>query len=763
MTGISAGRNTADLSVKRDMHIQVIIEKDQQVYDLVSKKRVKNALEVLSEMVVMSKQADYRSQIEDLQETYENMLKYTIEGIRDPERQRIYNHLLLSILLLSQETRENVLAGESGWHTYWLKKEIEKEQRLTGHTIVEKMEDLTFKKELDQILKEDMSLHEEAYKARTKKHRELQEKIFHHLWLTDRYRDAEAELLTTILNRDHFTWYERSIFTSAVTLSLLRFFDENKLFALFKFLETEEEQVWQRALVGLILGLYRYDKWLPFLPKVEKRLEALAERKGIKKDVEMIILQIIRSKDTEKISQRLQEEIIPEMAKLKPNLQDKLDLDNLVAEDFLEDKNPKWEKVFGESEGFYSKMEEFSKLQLEGADVFMSAFAMLKHFDFFRDISHWFLPFYPENDLIDEALSQEDPSFDKHAFIDGLFNTGFLCNSDKYSFCLNIRQMPQMQKSLLLKLFAAEMEGMNEMAADEEVIDTDRRSRTYFRQYIQDLYRFFKLFPNKREFHDIFRGRLDLYHSHFFRKLVDDHTISKNIADYFLDKDHYEEALEIYLNLYEKKINESAEIIEKIAFCFQKLGRYRQALDYYRKAELFDTNKLWSLKKIGTCYRYLKQPSDALTYYLEAEKLDPDNLFIQTSIGRCYLDLEDYEKALQRYFRVEYLDPGNTKVLRPIAWCYFAQGNLKQSAKYFEKLFETPVTKYDYINRGHVEWCMGNRKQAVEYYRMAILKGKININEFVQIYWDDREYLTINGMDPEELPIILDYLQFQLK
>ena len=40
-----------------------------------------------------------------------------------------------------------------------------------------------------------------------------------------------------------------------------------------------------------------------------------------------------------------------------------------------------------------NKLQEFTDLQMEGSDVLMGTFSMLKHFDFFRDEENWFLPF----------------------------------------------------------------------------------------------------------------------------------------------------------------------------------------------------------------------------------------------------------------------------------------------------------------------------------------------------------------------------------
>jgi len=93
-----------------------------------------------------------------------------------------------------------------------------------------------------------------------------------------------------------------------------------------------------------------------------------------KANLESTILQFIRSKETEKIQRILQDEIIPEMMKISPNLRNKLSIEGLLSEGFSEDKNPGWQEIFKDSPGLMDKMEELTEMQMEGADVFMSSF-----------------------------------------------------------------------------------------------------------------------------------------------------------------------------------------------------------------------------------------------------------------------------------------------------------------------------------------------------------------------------------------------------
>ncbi len=90
---------------------------------------------------------------------------------------------------------------------------------------------------------------------------------------------------------------------------------------------------------------------------------------------------------------------------------------------------------------------------------------------------NWFLPFYKENEYVAGTFSDVGEGFDVRQFAEGIERSNFLCNSDKYSFCLNVRHMPAFQKSTVMELFNMELKAMNEMAQDDDLINTDAKTR----------------------------------------------------------------------------------------------------------------------------------------------------------------------------------------------------------------------------------------------------------------------------------------------
>jgi tetratricopeptide (TPR) repeat protein len=742
------------------MKVKELQSKYNAVNQAISEKRIKHALDDLRKLVEETHLGDMNDQLEAHGHTYENMLKYTLEGIEDPERKKVYNHLQRSILELADTAHDKILSEISGWHTYSLKTELEKEQKLTGKTVVQKLDDLSFKHQLDEVLKEARVMESPRQSFESQKHTEIISRIFVHFWLSNKFKEAEKDLVSTISDPDRFYWYERSLFVSSITISLLRYFDINKFFALYELYKMNEEEVWQRALIGLLLGFYKYDRRVRIYPELMDLIQVLGDREGFEKDLEMILLQFIRSGETEKISQKIRDEIVPEMTKLAPRLTEKLDLDKMIPDDFLEDKNPDWSDIFKESEGLYEKIEEFSKLQMEGADVFMSAFSQLKQFSFFGEMSNWFLPFHPDNPVIDDAFSFEDPEFDRKVFLEGLEKTGYMCNSDKYSFCLNVKLMPQAQKSMLLKLFQSELDSMEELRKEEPFLQSSKQSGTIYTQYIQDLYRFYKLFRFRNEFYDIFQTSMDFGNSLFFESVVQGDRLLRKIAEFYFEHESYAKAIKIYKQL--DGIEEMPEILEKIGYAYQMLQDFRHALTFYLKAEIFNAKKEWIIKKIGLCYRHLRKPEKALEYYKRAEHLDPDNLYTQASIGYCYLDLQDYDQALKYYFKVEYLNPKNKKVWRPIAWCSFVLGKFDTATKYYDMILKESPNYHDLMNYGHLQWCLGNPVRAVDHYKKSVETEGHDIQAFLERFEDDQMHLINHGISQDDIPILLDHLQYQL-
>ncbi|MFN8209603.1 MAG: tetratricopeptide repeat protein [Bacteroidales bacterium] len=742
------------------MDTSKVIQQHKRICKLIAAKKVKESLDILDGMISSTGNGAFRDEFENILMTYRNILRYTIEGVKDPERNRIYIRLMQSILTLSDKVKQDILSHYSGWHTYWVKQQIEKEQILSGRTIIETVDDLMFKQELDEWLRLSNEVSPDPNSELTMKHRKLIRNIFNHLWITDYYGEAEDSIISILLNSGKFRWYETSIFVRAITLSLFRTWQSEKVFHLLDLYKSGNDQVKERALAGLILNLHYHDDRMTLYPEIIQEIRKLSIDNKFREHCRLIVLQTIKSRETEKLSRKLNDEILPKVAKLKPRLDEKLDLDSIMPKDTDEGRNPDWSAIFPDSDEVVKSMEELTNLQMDGSDVYMSAFANLKHFDFFRDFQNWFVPFYPEHEAVDAIYADEVLGPGTNELAEALYKTPFICNSDKYSLLLNLKYLPTAQKTMMLKVFRMELDSFSEMGQEDSSTDPYRQFRVHVTQYLQDLYRFFKLSPYKKEFEDIFGGKLDIYNSGFFRNSCSSGEAEASLADYFFSKNYFDDALDIFIRLSEKKPDD-AQLYEKTGYCYQQADIPEEALKYYRMAELID-RKVWTVKKIGLCLRRLGRHQEALEQYLQAADMEPGNMHTLVMIAHCYLDMKEYDSALKYYFSAEYHEPGNIKILRPIAWCYFALGRLDDSEKYYDRLSEEKLTAHDLINKGHLALCKGKKKEAAGYYKQSILTGQISRDDFMRAFSEDRPLLVANGVADDDIPILLDYLFYIL-
>lgn len=743
------------------MHYTNIIKLHHKITQLIIDNKIINSIDELYRFADQEGKQYHRVQIDKLKETYLNILKHSFINIEDPERDKIFKNLKKSLLELADSIKESLLTETSDLTIYKLKWSMERKLGLQTEKAYSLVQNLTFDKELHNILKENNInfSRSENNEPQIISRQDALKELFNYLWLTDYYHETETKILKTLSTSKKIPWHDKSLVVSALTLSLLKVFDKNKFFALFDFYFAREQQVWERALIGIILALYKYDERIEFYPDLLKKLYKLSESPEISKELEAVTIQIFKSKDTEKITKKWEEEILPEMLKMQPKIEKNLDLENIVPDKFLEDKNPDWENVFKDSPDLLDKLQDFSQMQIEGSDVFMSAFSKLKQFPFFQEISNWFSPFYKENEYIDLISEKEETNM--APFIEQLEKSHYMCNSDKYSFCLNLQFIPESHKSMMMDMFNQEMESMQEISKDENLLNQFAITKSIITQYLQDLYRFFKLHPNKKEFPDIFKWRFDIQNKKFFNHLIKDNQVVRNIAEFFFENKHFRQAVEIF-QLLETKDTPNAELFEKIGYCYQQMGEYKKALEYYQKADLLETNKIWITKKIALCYRYLNQHEKALEYYKEAEKAEPDSLYIQAYIGHSLMRLGKYEEALKYYFKVEYLAPSNEKIQRPVAWISFVLGKFDTAINYFNKILNKNQNEFDLIYLGHVYWCIKNPQKAVELYRQAyqLLDNKDEL--FETAFDEDIKYLKKHGIREIEINLMKDLIKSNL-
>ena len=700
---------------------------------------IKTAFDSLFKLIDKTKLYVFQDELIELQETHKQLVHYYVTGSTDPMRGKIFSELIASLYELTDKIKLHLFSIEAPDLYYSIRRTL----KVQPENISKLMDAIYSAYDIENIVQAET----------------MMARMFKAIWTsTALSNDDMNRLQQSLLANDdqpypsdtsgYMTLVNCQII-SALNMGLQAFFDKRKMLLLIHAASSHDEEVRIRAYIGILITLSRYEKRIDFCPEIISHIDLLSENTDFKRTVNLIILRFILSRETEKINTKMKDEILPEMMKLRSKYKK---FTKEISPDFFEiEMNPEWIEKYGGST-LEKTMEEFSQWQDEGADVMLFTFTNLKHFPFFLEISHWFLPFHKGISFVSNDAVVANS-------LEVMTNIGMMCNSDLFSFFFSISKMhDEVGIGMLEKLESQLMEWKEQKSAELQTkMDMTER---IIGHYIQDLYRFYKLHPRQHEFYDIFTQLLDFHNIPILKRYFSDKNDLLNIADFYLRKNHFTDALTIYQRLSDQ-FEEDEMLYQKKGYCLQMIGNYEEALDDYTKAELINPQSKWLLRRMAQCFRALKKPAKALDYYFRLEKTDPENLSVLLNIGACYLEMKNCLEALKYYFKVDYLDNENGKAWRPIAWCSFLAGKYEQAQNYYRKIVSSDPTFQDYINAGHTEWALLQHQSAYDYYHKSLETTK-NLKVFMKEFAKDISTLKTIGIQPEEIHFMIDKIRYSL-
>jgi len=293
------------------------------ICDDLAKRRLKPAFDRLEKLINESGQLLFLDEWRNLDQTYHFMLKYTVEGIQDPERQKVYQKLIISVYELADKVYDAARLRFSSALEYEKKRSFV--STIDFGNFLNDLESYALHDELRSLV-DDVDLKSESSLPDPSELQDKIVKLFYHIWFQNELKKEETEFVKDFLKSELVDVPYKAFIITGVLLSLLRYFDRSKFELLFEGYGVESQEVSQRALVALVLSFYRYDRRLVNYPGITSRLRFLDENPAFKTNLETVIVQLIRSKETEKIQKKITDEIIPEMIRISPNLKDKINL-----------------------------------------------------------------------------------------------------------------------------------------------------------------------------------------------------------------------------------------------------------------------------------------------------------------------------------------------------------------------------------------------------------------------------------------------------
>lgn len=720
----------------------------KQIDDYLDNRQITLAFRSLKEMTDATQRWELNEELNRLTTAYGYMLQYLTQGVLDPERDNILSQILVDAYNLTDKT-VIALAAPQSTHLFY-----QREQQYRGRGLQSMVEDYLTEQNKMQLLNsvEESSRNTDASTRLLRQCETIESDIFNKVWSSFPLNTDDTHAIKTLLANNQLPNHLKSLVLSALMLGLSKFFDETKLTLLLNAYRTlDDTELQLRALINAIIIIYLYRSRISAYKCVTSALKELEQEPNFDGDMQLIFTRLIYSRNTDNITRKLKDDIMPELQKMSPDLINKIKGKTPGTIDMSEiEENPQWQEWLDKS-GITRKLEEFNELQLQGGDVFISTFAKLKTYPFFNTLSNWFLPFHDNCSAVTSAFGGK-----KHP-LTGLFKMmPILCDSDKYSMLLSIASAPESQRNMMFQQFDAQREQFEELKSEEAQSFIKMRD-TIVNRYLQDLYRFFKLYSRRREFRSIFDTDINLTEAQCLKSYISHTPTLSVIAEFYFKNGFYDDAIKFY-RLMVANHDTDPHVYQKIGYAQQSLGKLREALKNYSRYELVDNTDVWNIKQMAQCYRLLREHDKAVEYYSKALEISPQSVNLCLSLGHCYLDQGDYDSALRQYYKADFMPKAKHRAWRPIAWCSLLTGKHEQALNYYDKIInDASPTAQDHLNYGHALQLSGRIGDAINQYRKSLALEHNNTETFSQLYLADAKYIVNKmGVAASDYTLILD-------
>ena len=619
-------------------------------------------------------------QVENLWTTYQQMIQFMFDGVKDEHSQQIREKICvdLSIVVTKLERLERLRNNTYERYVGTYKSlhhvpsfEVIVDGIVSVATALNKLAN-------DELVRETMRQHQ--LELLEEEHEAAVLNLFNWVWTSDVWQNSDRDQANRVIFSDEIDSNDKAVLVSAVTLSLLEYCDTTKVLFLFDCYLVEDNQVSQRALVGIVLMLYLHYHHLSDNEELSDRLAIHQDDEAFIHELYSTMMQLQLSCTTDSVTSKMRNDIIPAIMQgqmLKGNRQIQLD-----ASDFTKNgENPEWINIAKADK----KMREMAELQLDGADIYYSSFAMLKGNSFFGLMPHWFYPFSFDSVSVPEIKQVLNGRMGRLMKL--ILNSSPFCNSDKYSLCFTFKSLGGMAEE------AIEMQ-LNQQLGDEkidhfiaDVAAQQPKKADIRRQYIFDLYRFFYSYPYKQQFLNPFALLKEKPITPFTNEGLELLLGSRKeemaqYADFLMRKEFYGTALEIFERLDKNEFDKQyASLWQKIGFCYQKLSNTKEAIRCYTIANELKPHSKWTLSHLALlCFS--ANMADAVQFYQELIEIEPDNKKYLLNVSQALLGTERYGEAMPYLYKALYLDEDSIPLKLLLSWCLIANGQKEKAAKY---------------------------------------------------------------------------------
>ena len=655
-----------------------------------------------------------------LKEEYDLMTAYWRKGMDDPQRQEQYQRLLQQVYLIFANLAVHRRMQASSFLSSLYQNTRQQQRDWSLKAIRQEMEN--FVTDIAMLEFETENKREEKSSALYKTHQAQMNALFNYIVTSRMWTDGVGKGFTDLLLSPTVDNIDQQLIVSAIMLSLMNQFDIVKFRLLTDvYRQSQDEFVRQRALVGWV---FSFDVMVgQIYPEQKATIDDLLKSEKVCQELTELQMQLLLTLNAEKDNDIIRNEIMPDLMKNEAFQITRNGIEE-VEDDPLEDVlHP--DASERRMEQLEATMQRMIDMQKQGADIYFGGFSQMKRYPFFYDMSNWLVPFYIHHPDIAQFVDR----MEFRQFAMSILNKGPFCNSDKYSFVI-----ASMEVFSRLPASVQELIKHNEASLGELELGENQTAAYLRRIYLMDLYRFFRLFPNRVALNNPYEDSKQYYDTlNFFGSVM-----------FLLSPlDRYKKSVVRMMKKYHFD-DMAKKILVSIPSKYQDV-QCLIWLEFWDKAVEMDPTNEQALSGAARHAFKDREYEKANDLYDRLLLLFPGKKNYMLNKAVCLVRLEDYEEALKLLYQLDYEYADDVNVQRVLAWTLTCDNRLEQAAAMYEQMMKgEKVIAEDHLNYGYCLWVMGRIDDAAAHFR------KSNIPEdFPDIYWLSKraiDYLQVRMM-----------------
>ena len=720
------------------MNVEEILSK---AINCLMDRRLSNAIEVLEQLYVQRPSLMGHSEFEAIKTDYQLMVDYMGRGFSDSHRESLYSTLLQRLYRVAADLEiswrcKNVSAYVNSFRVI--------DHLNTSHDFVRTVLE-SFVSDIAMLSLQLEETREQKSTELYDRHQTFMNRLFSALWTSCQWTDDDCKFYTELLLSPTVMSTDQQVIVSAISLGAMNQFDINKFKTLVNvYQKATDEHIRQRALVGWVLAVF---EGMDIFPEQDTLIRELCENPTITRELLTLQIQFFYSKDAEKDNDKIQRDIMPDIMR-NSNLtigrlgimeKEEDAIESILHQDADEKRMEQMEE----------KVRKMMDMQKQGSDIYFGGFSQMKRFPFFNDMVNWFTPFYLNHPALRPVISKLGDT----KFLNTLMERSNFCESDRYSFAFALEQIINQLPSDIKEVIGSDAM-LGPLAESDDVEDAISIRRTY----LQDLYRFFRLYHTANDFINPFEdnGKGDFVADTFFFTYksfmgtgLDD--VKLRLASHLYKHQQMTELAEL-LTTFQSADPRYAILMGYTNIHMGKAEFAYQFFDYALKAE---PDNQWALKGKARAALDAEDYKTAEEVYTELLKLELGNK--NYTMNRCValLKLGRTSEVREELFRLDYQYPEDMNVKRVLAWAMLSDNSLDKASLLYDTLLTSTPAHEDYLNAGYCQWAMGNVQRAVELFREWMAKSGKSTEQLLEEFRSDADTLEMYGISETDCFLML--------